>query len=296
MCAENYKNDYYWKMLQFRVQEERIGRIFQILRRQGIEAILIKGWAAARNYPQPYERLAVDTDIAVNPRQYSACARLLAQENISGGVDLHRNLRHLDTVDWSDLYANAETLEIDGAAVRVLRAEDHLRVLCVHWLNDGGANRERLWDIYYAVEARTADFDWNRCLNTVSATRKRWIISTLAVAEKYLNLDLSNTPAAAAARAGNLPGWLTKTLEAEWKSDVKLKPLEKCLGGASRKHLWQQIKLRLPPNAIQATVETEGEFDESPRISNQIKSIIPRIKPSARNIFRELNRIYAKGK
>ncbi len=58
-----------WKILQQSVQQRRIERIFSALNERGIESVLIKGWAAARNYPQPSERLSVDVDAAVRPEQ-----------------------------------------------------------------------------------------------------------------------------------------------------------------------------------------------------------------------------------
>ncbi len=267
-----------------------MGVLFRQLEKHAFELLLIKGWAAARNYPQPSERLAVDIDIAVNPRQFKDCARALVEQNVTG-VDLHEGLRHLDTVEWKDLYDNAETVEIDKTIFKILRAEDHLRVLCVHWLNDGGANRERLRDIYYAAAARPADFDWERCLNSVGETRKQWILSTLGLAEKYLKLDLSGTPVAAEAK--KIPFWLIKTLENEWNRQVKLKPLFLCISEPEK--LWQQIKIRMPPNAIQATIECEGEFDESTRVIYQIKSIARRAQPSLHSICEALRRRAEKG-
>ena len=79
-----------------------------------------------------------------------------------------RNCAELDTVPWDNLFASSIVVDLDGSKIRVLSSEDSLRLLCVHWLIDGGGYKDKLWDIYYAVENRSADFDWDRCLNIVS--------------------------------------------------------------------------------------------------------------------------------
>lgn len=283
MEAGENKNDYYWKILQRQVQEKRIEEVFGIFESECVEAILIKGWAAARNYPQPSERLSADIDAAVRPESFARCEKLLRERKITG-VDLHKGLRHLDTLDWSDLYRAAETLEIGGAPVKIPRAEDHLRILCVHWLGDGGADKERLRDIYYAVENRPADFDWDRCLNAAGARRRKWILCAIGLAEKYLGLDARDTPAAEQSK--ELPRWLIETVEKEWKRNVRLKPLYACLRDGGE--LLEQLNLRFPPNAIQASVEMEAEFDERARMPYQIGSLAARIRPSLVRIVRAL--------
>lgn len=283
MNKPDENNDLYWKLLQRQVQEKRIGTIFSAFNEQGIEAVLIKGWAAARNYPQPFERLSVDVDAAVEPESYARAEKLLRERKITG-FDLHRGLRHLDTLDWKDLYAAAETSEIGGVPVKIPRAEDHLRILCVHWLGDGGADKQRLWDIYYAVENRPETFDWARCLDAAGEKRRKWVACTIALAARYLGLDINDTPLAR--EAENLPGWLIDTVEREWSRNVRLKPLHNCL--KNRAELYEQIKLRIPPNPIQATVDVEGAFDDAPRIRYQIGSFLKRIKPSAQRISRNL--------
>lgn len=275
------KPDWRWHLIQYKFQEHKIVQTFELFRRHGIEPLLIKGWAAARNYPSPHERVFLDTDICVAPADYGQARRIAAGEKEQKLlIDLHCGLRHLDTVAWDDLFADTVLSELEGTPIRILRAEDHLRVLCVHWLNDGGEYRERLRDIYYAVENRPADFDWERCLAIVEPKRRRWIVCAIALARRYLGLHLENTPIAL--EAESIPEWITETVEKEWASEIRLLRLHECL--TDRKELFRQLRKRFPPNPIQATIEMGGEFDDQPRIYYQLASILFRVKPSARRI------------
>jgi hypothetical protein len=271
-----------WLILQRRLAEHRITEIFKILREHNIEPVLIKGWAAGLKYSQPWERFFSDIDIAVNPSDYQRAQEIAFENNLS--VDLHKGLRHHDTLAWSDLYENSRLVLIDDAQIRILREEDHLRVLCVHWLTDGGAFKEKLLDIYYAVKNRTPDFDWKRCLESVSPHRRAWIVSTIGLAHRYCELEIDDLPFAEEAR--RLPLWLTDALEKEWRSGVRLLPINDCL--RDRKMLWQQILKRIPPNPIEAMVEMEGDIDGRRRLFYQFGSIGKRLLPSVRRIFATL--------
>jgi len=274
-------NDIRWGILQRKVQERAVLRAFEIFREQNIEPVLIKGLAAARYYPESVPRLSVDIDLAVSHGDFEAATVLAASLAADGlAIDLHNELRHLDTVEWSDLFANSQLVEIDGVAVRVLRPEDHLRVLCVHWLNDGGGNKNRLADIYYRIENRSPDFDWDRFLQAVSPRRRRWLLCTIGLAHRYLQLDLDDTPIKE--RVLDLPGWLIKAVEREWASGTEAVPLWTILG--DRKKLAQQIKMRLRPNPIRATIEMEGDFDAKTRIFYKIGNTFQRMLPSYRRI------------
>jgi hypothetical protein len=156
--------------------------------------------------------------------------------------------------------------------------------MCVHWLNDGGAVREKLWDIYYAVENRAPNFDWDRCLETVDRKRRKWIVCAIGLAKMYLGLDLENTPIAAEAK--QIPKWVIKTVEKEWADENRLKSLVSTL--SNREEFFTQLKKRFPPNPIQATIDVGGEFNDNPRIFYQIADIFIRIKPS---LLRLIDRI-----
>lgn len=266
-----------WRQLQKRVTETNLVKAFNRFRSHKIEPILIKGWAIARYYPENHYREFVDIDLSVNPAQYDKARNVYKTTEINRiNIDLHKGLRHLDTVLWEDLFENSRLVKIDETEIRVLRPEDHLRVLCVHWLTNGGEEKERLWDICYAVKNRPADFDWDRCLNRVSEKRRRWITAVILLAHKYSGLDIENIPFRENEK--QLPDWLIETIETEWKFRIPLVPLQSCI--SDRQQLFKQIKKRFPPNPITATVNMEGDFDEKPRIVYQIPDIFVRLAPS----------------
>ena len=272
-----------WNLLKRKVQEHRVLRIFEIFREQSIEPVLIKGFAAGVNYPDERLREFIDVDLAVSGADFERAEQLCKSPVLDGfAVDLHRELRHLDTMSWVDLVENSRVVRVvDGGSYRVLRAEDHLRVLCVHWLNDGGISKDRLWDIYYLISNRGDDFDWDRALNSVGPKRRRWLICTLGLAHRYLGLDLGGTPIEH--EANEIPDWLIKSVEKEWAGGEKLIPL--WLLTKDPKQLLRQMFQRLNPNPIRATVEMEGSFDARTRLFYKIGNFSQRLLPSLkRNI------------
>lgn len=263
------------KLLHFKVLEHRLAEIWTKFADAGFEPLLIKGWAAAQLYPKPFERQFSDVDLAFDPREFSRAQEFLSRQKFPLAIDLHAGLRHLDTVSYPLLFERAVFKKCGDANVRIPAEEDHLRVLAVHWLNDGGAPRDRLRDVFYAVAARGPDFSWEKCLDAVDSKRRRWIICAIGLAHRYLDLPIEDLPFRN--ELNDIPAWLIRTVESEWASGVRLKPLTQCRH--DRKQLWQQIKKRIPPNALQATIETEGDFDSYPRFYYQTLDIFKRLAP-----------------
>ena len=277
MVSETKIKDEDWYEFHQKVQSHKVAEAFRLFENEAIEPILIKGFAVARLYPPDKLRPFADIDLCVAPDNFQKASKLLKSKQAGRlNIDLHSGLRHLDTLGWEDLFENSKIIKVENQNVRVLRAEDHLRVLCVHWLTDGGADREKLWDIFYTFKSEGKKFDWVRCLESVGSNRRRWIICTIGLAEKYFHIPLGGTPFAN--KSIQLPEWLTKAVEKEWKSPVKLKPLQTCL--RNRKELFRQIKKRIPPNSIQATVECEGSFDKKTIVFYQIENFFTRSFPS----------------
>ena len=278
--AIEISDSFRWKTLSLRRFEVCIVDSFNMLRTEGIEPILIKGWAANRFYPDDNPRSFSDIDIAVSSKEFNKAINVIGKLPRQVNIDLHNEFRHLDTVSWSEMFERSELVPIDDITVRILSPEDHLRILCCHWLNDGGQYKDRLWDIYYSVANRPVDFDWTICLDSVSSIRRQWIIVTILATHKYLGLDISGLPFVDS--HDELPRWMQRCLEREWRSDVRLLPLQTVL--KDPKKFWIQIRKRIPPNPIQATVETEGKFDESPRFKYQLLDILKRTVPSAKRL------------
>jgi hypothetical protein len=279
------KLDKRWAFIHYKLQEYRLVKTFDLFRKYNIEPILIKGLATAKFYPQKEERLFIDIDICVAPSEFKKAQGILAECKKEGlPIDLHNGLRHLDTVEWENLFENTQLIKVQETDIRILRPEDHLRVLCVHWLKDGGAYKERLWDIYYAIQNRAPDFDWDRCLKTIDPKRRKWIVCAIGLAHLYLELELKDTPIAA--EAGKIPNWIIKTVEKEWADENKLKSLVTTL--SNRKEFFRQLRKRFPPNPIQATIEVGGEFNDNPRIFYQVADICFRIRPSLQRLFNRI--------
>lgn len=279
-------------ILAYRIQEMNLAKAARTLAEQGIDYILIKGWAASQNYPNRFERPLGDFDFCIAPEQFEKVLRLEGEE-VFKSADFHRSLRHLDTVGWDDLYRHSVIAECAGENLRILRPEDHLRVLCVHWLTDGGVKKQRLWDIYYCFKSNLSDFDWDRCLNSVGENRRKWIIFSIGLVEKYLSVSLAGTPFET--EDIHIPQWITKTVEKEWAGGGEaLVDLTACF--YDRREFFRQIKKRFPPNPIQSVINLEGNLDTSVRVFYQIGDMILRMVPFLKRLKVYLWRKIWKGK
>jgi hypothetical protein len=253
--------------------ERQIIRAFDAFRAAGIEPILIKGWSIARHYPADKKRLIGDIDLCVRGSQFNQARRLLKSTPVAEiKIDLHDELRHLDKLSFDELFQDSAVVDLQNAEIRVLRHEDNFRVTAVHWLTDGGANREKLWDIFYLIENRPPDFDWGRCLNAAGKTRRQWFITMIALAHRHLKLNVEDLPIKDEVLSDKaIPKWLIAALEKEWSNPTKLHRMDKLL--YDWQSLKEQLKMRFPPNPITASVDTEAPFDESSRLPYQIADI-----------------------
>ena len=87
------------------LHELQIKETVQLLRSNGVEPILVKGWSIARLYLEPALRPYGDIDLCVSPDQYPIAKRLaddLATRDIR--VDLHKSFVKFGTESWNELH------------------------------------------------------------------------------------------------------------------------------------------------------------------------------------------------
>jgi len=273
---ESDKNKF--QNLIFQMHLKNVEKVYAAFEESGISPVLIKGLAAAINYPKPFQRIFSDIDLAVGPDSFDRAAQVISNNKFN--VDLHKGLRHLDVLNWENLYENSRLTDVFGITIRILRPEDHLRVLCTHWLTDGGADRTRLWDIYFALKNNSATFSWDRFFNPVDDKRKEWLAVVLSAVSYYLGLELQDIRNPMPLSPP--PVWIRTEIEKEWTSDIRLTPLQNT--GWNHRELLPQLGKRFPPNVLQAIVETGSRIDEDKFYLVRAHDFIKRAKNSLKNL------------
>jgi hypothetical protein len=257
------------------IYKREVAEIFRLLRSHAIEPILVKGWAIGRHYAEPETRPCGDIDLCVSKEQFAAASEVLkSREGSPHSFDLHKEFRHLDDGSFEELAARSELVELEGVPVRVLSAEDHLRVLCYHFLREGGWRALWLCDIAVALESRPADFDWDLCLSG-NRRREDWVACAAQLAHQLLGADVCETPVAV--RDAKLPAWLIPNILREWEvrsmSQRHRTPMASALSQPLRtlkglRHHW--------PTPVEATVALRGSFNDLPRLPFQVGNFISR--------------------
>jgi len=228
----------------------------------------------------------------VAPNQYRRTSKALESLGPSAFyVDLHRALGRHDKLSWKDLWAHSELIDLEGVPARVLGAEHHLRLLCLHWLRHGGWGPLGLCDIAVALEARPAGFDWDKSLGR-NRKRADWVACALGLAHQLLGARVDDTPVAD--RARDLPRWLVPAVMEQWQTcanpnyrDMALADISGLLG--TPKNLLKEISVRWR-QPIRATIEARGRFNDLPRWPYQLAALLLRSPELPRQVIKMLLR------
>lgn len=276
-AASQFQQIYRMNTLQAALHQRTIEQVVALLRSNGIEPILVKGWAVARLYPEMGLRPCGDIDLCVRPEQYEAAdVALKSLEHKRIEVDLHCGFEKFGGGSTDGFYDRSQLVELGDTRVRVLSEEDHLRVLSIHLLREGAWRPLWLCDVAATVESRSAEFDWADCL-TENRRQAEWVTCAISLAHQLLGARLEGTPANN--RRKHLPRWLVPVILKEWAS---------LLPSMTQRHRAPMASyLRYPsgflkglryrwPNPIEATVQMRASFNGLPRLPFQFGSCLAR--------------------
>jgi hypothetical protein len=257
--------------LQSAINERHVESALNLLRAAGIDPILVKGWAAARLYPDSGLRPYGDLDLCVAPGQHQAAKTALEKAlNRPYQVDLHRGFKTLDPGRFDELYSRSQLVGLGDTEVRLLCPEDHLRVLCFHFLREGAWRPLWLCDIAVATETRPANFDWD-LFSGKKDRRRKWFAAAMALADQLLGARMDGVPETI--RPGRLPSWFLPSVLREWEvrsmSQRHATPMSAAWRNPIRTLSWKSLRSHWP-NPIEATIGVDGPFNEMPRLPFQI--------------------------
>jgi hypothetical protein len=273
--AEELHQAYRLHTLQAALKEREIARVFSFLRSEGLDPLMGKGWVIARHYPEPGLRPYGDIDLYVRPEQHDAFVSALGKPEAQGcAVDLHWGAAELDDRGFDELYARSQLVPVNGVEVRIFGPEDNFRLLCLHMLREGVLRPLWLCDIAVALSALPPDFDWDYFMR-VDSQRSDWVACAIGLAHQVLGADVNGMPVEQ--RAKSLPAWLAPTVLEQWGSgritNGRRQPMAYYLRHPAG--LIEALRLRWP-NAIEATINVKGPFNQWPRLPFQIGSCVMR--------------------
>jgi hypothetical protein len=259
-----------------KIHQSKTAKIVRLLRAAGIESIVIKGWSAARHYPQTGLRPSGDIDVLVRPRDYPAALQVVESNEASDcWVDLHASIFELADRRDEDLFFRSKLIACGDDEVRVLAAEDELALLAVHWLKHGAWRPLSLCDIGLLLESMSDDFDWDLCLGR-NKRRINWILSAAGLAHELVDAQISNEEIAA--RSGKMPDWLVPAVLKQWDTPFAINqpPMNHLAPMSSYlrhpRNVFRDLARRWP-DPILGTISVNGQFNGLPRFPYQVGNI-----------------------
>ncbi len=292
------RDQYRLSVLMGAMQAETIDRVSSRLGKLDMVPLTFKGWSMASYYPDPHLRPFGDIDLCPPSGRYrdaflalaapDAQAVATAPEDEEGGaslfvegaspsqcrkIDLHRDLAKFRLQPLSAVFARSRAVSVMNSTIRVLAPEDHLRLICLHYLLDGGWRPLSLCDVGAMLDRLDEGFDWNLCFGGDPLAR-HWITTVLKLAGEMLDARLDLTPRCV--QEHELPAWLLRAVLRQWSrpfSHHVAKPRFAPSTARSPSHFAAQIAARWP-DPIRATFALEAPFDAKWRWPYQVRHFL----------------------
>ena len=288
--GEQLREAYRLHELQAAVHEAVLARVVRTLDAAGIDALIVKGWTAARLYAQPGLRPYGDLDVCVSAEQHDAARAALADPALPIDVDLHHGLginsgMARDLPSFEEAWGRAAHARLDGVDIRILAAEDQLALLCVHLLTHGAWRPLWLCDVAAAVEQLPDGFDWRRCLGP-GRRRATWVSSTVALAEQLLGARTNHPPPV----RDRPPRWLEPAVLRQWGSPRPEYPDDLIglpAGSFFRPSQAARVVRAHWVDPIMATMQPGASFNKLPRLPFRLRFVVWKSARFLRRLARE---------
>ena len=259
--------------LRARTHETRIEKLFRLFRDASIDAIVVKGWAVARCYPEQALRPYGDIDLLVRPADFDRALRILQGEDARDCfTDLQAQMFELADRPIEDVFSRSQLVQCGEENIRVLALEDHFALLSIHLLKHAAWRPLWLCDIGMLLNTMPDYFDWDVCLGQ-DKRRANWILSAAGLANALLGAEINDKSIAASAK--QVPNWLIERVLRNWETPFAH------LQAPIRHHAPIRSYLHHPPGLLKdlarrwpdpilATVSVNGTFGRRPRLRYQL--------------------------
>jgi hypothetical protein len=273
--------------LRARVRLRLVRRAVIRLREAGVEPIVGKGWAVARQYPALALRPFGDVDVYLTRRDAGRLRAFTAAPDLVG-TDVHGGLSLLADRGEAEVVRRTRTAPLGRESIRVFAPEDHLRLLALHFLAHGAWRPLWLCDVALALERRPADFDWPWFL-AGHARRTEAACLVLAAARELLGASFEGVPDSA---VSSLPGWLLPSILRQWgRRDFVPQGRRRAFSERERTAAGTLRALRERwPDPVEATFGVGGSFRLGPRWIYQLAESARRGRRFVRSPRRLLRR------
>jgi hypothetical protein len=266
--------------------------VAKILARGGIELLTFKGWSLAQYYHPPAYRPLGDLDICVSPGRHADAVDLIAahsgqtgahqpdgstcvtledpRSGRKGTIDLQLDLAKFRLEPLAAVFERSRQVEVLGHKLRTPCAEDHLRLLCLHFLGHGGCRPIWLCDVAAMLEAERDGFDWTLCLGDDPLTT-HWIFVVIALAQELLGAEIGSVPEEY--HRTKLPRWLVTTIMRQWSKPLSQHRAPELFSHVTRRRPTKigSAVLARWPDPITARFKTGAWYDQKPSWPYQLR-------------------------
>ena len=270
--ALELKNAFRVQTIHARLHEHRLLRALEMFESEDIRPLVAKGWAIARLYPRIGLRPYGDLDLYVAPGRHGPAERVLAaHDHELLRVDLHRGFPHLGR-PWEEIEERSEDVPLGTTRVGVPGPEDHLSLLCTHFLFHGAWRPLWLCDVALLIEELPPGFDWDYVMK-LPAREAEQVRLVALLAHRVLGASLDRTPWSPKAR---VPRWLPEaTLRAWGRGGHYSLTTRVALTELEARAVLRALRVRWP-NPIEATVRWHAPFNAAPRLPLQLVDVAVR--------------------